>query len=66
MTDKQWECLLSILGGERVSPVLAGFLVDGPWVCGVNNRHLMDYFTDTQAWLRANLKAVQRSIGCWI
>ena len=60
MTDKQWECLLRILDGERLSPIPIGFLVDGPWVCGVNNLRLMDYFTDTQAWLRANLEAVRQ------
>jgi uroporphyrinogen decarboxylase len=60
MTDKQWDRLLSILSGERISPVPAGFLVDGPWVCGVNNLDPMDYFTDTEAWLRANVNAVQR------
>ena len=60
MTDTQWECLLSILGGERLSPVPTGFLVDGPWVCGANSLRLMDYFTDTQAWLRANLNAIER------
>ncbi len=60
MTDSQWECLLRILDGGLLSPVPVGFLVDGPWVCGVNNLRLIDYFTDTQTWLRANLEAVER------
>jgi uroporphyrinogen decarboxylase len=60
MTDKQWENLLRILSGQRLSPIPTGFLVDGPWVCGVGHLRLMDYFTDTQAWLRANLDAVER------
>ena len=60
MNDKQWEYLLSILSGERHSPLPIGFLVDGPWLSGINKLRLMDYFTDTQAWLRANLEAVER------
>jgi len=60
MTDKQWENLLRILDGELLCPIPSGFLVDGPWVCGVNNLRLMDYFTDPAVWLRGNLEAVQR------
>ncbi len=59
MTDKQWEDLLRVLDGELLCPMPSGFLVDAPWVCGVNKLRLMDYFTDTQLWLRANLNAVQ-------
>ena len=60
MTDAQWEQLLRILDGELCHPLPVGFLVDGPWVCGINDLTLMEYFTDTQAWLRANLAAVAR------
>ena len=60
MTDQQWELLLRVLDGERISPVPIGFLVDAPWMCGVNNLRLMDYFADTPLWLRANLEAVER------
>ncbi|NLY02549.1 MAG: uroporphyrinogen decarboxylase [Rhodopirellula sp.] len=60
MTDNQWESLLRILDGERLDPPPAGFLVDGPWVSAMSGIGLMDYFTDTQAWLRANLEAVRR------
>jgi uroporphyrinogen decarboxylase len=60
MTDEQWDNLLQILDGRLLSPTPTGFLVDGPWVCGVNNIQLMDYFTDVQLWLRANLNAVSR------
>lgn len=60
MTDKQWERLLSILHGESLSPAPVGFLVDAPWVCGLNKLRLMEYFTDSRVWLRANLEAVER------
>lgn len=60
MTDEQWDLLLRILDGDQISPTPTGFLVDGPWLCGINNLRLMDYFTDTPLWLRANLDAVER------
>ncbi len=60
MTDRQWEILLRILDGQRLQPVPVGFLVDGPWVAGINNVHLMDYLTDNRVWLEANLEACRR------
>ena len=60
MTDRQWEILLQILDGQRLQPVPVGFLVDGPWVAGINDVPLMDYLTDNQLWLEANLTACRR------
>jgi uroporphyrinogen decarboxylase len=60
MTDQQWDNLLKIIGGELLDPLPVGFLVDGPWVTGINNIGLMDYFTDNRVWLDANLEAMQR------
>ena len=60
MTDPQWQRLLQVLDGQAVTPAPIGFLVDGPWICGVNQIRLMDYFVDTELWLRANLEAVAR------
>jgi uroporphyrinogen decarboxylase len=60
MTDGQWEDLLRIIGGEVLDPLPVGFLVDGPWIAGINGIGLMDYFTDNRLWLEANLAAVER------
>jgi len=60
MTDGQWEALLRIIDGQLLEPLPVGFLVDGPWITGINNIGLMDYFTDNRLWLEANLQAVQR------
>jgi uroporphyrinogen decarboxylase len=60
MTDQQWDSLLKIVGGDLLDPLPAGFLVDGPWVTGVNHVGLMDYFTDNRVWLDANLEAMRR------
>ncbi|MBL7041013.1 MAG: uroporphyrinogen decarboxylase [Pirellulaceae bacterium] len=60
MTDGQWEDLLRIIDGELLEPLPVGFLVDAPWVTGINNIGQMDYFTDNRLWLDANLEAVRR------
>ena len=60
MTDQQWEDLQRIIHGELLAPLPVGFLVDGPWVASVAGAALMDYFTDEQVWLTANLEAVGR------
>jgi uroporphyrinogen decarboxylase len=60
MTDQQWESLLRILDGERLHPLPVGFLVDGPWVAGMAQASLMDYFSDRPTWLSANLEANRR------
>ncbi|NOX55335.1 MAG: uroporphyrinogen decarboxylase [Planctomycetes bacterium] len=60
MTDPQWELLLRIINGERLERPAVGFLVDGPWVAGINGIDLMDYFTDGRLWLEANLTAVRQ------
>jgi len=63
VTDQQWAILLDVLAGQRVDPPAVGFLVDGPWVAGVNGVRLMDYFTDNAVWLQANLQANSRFPG---
>jgi uroporphyrinogen decarboxylase len=60
MTDKQWENLLKIIDGELLDPLPVGFLVDGPWMSAGVGAPLMDYFTDGQLWLKANLQAQER------
>jgi uroporphyrinogen decarboxylase len=60
MTKTQWETLLKIIDGEVLDPLPVGFLVDGPWVAGINEHALMDYFTSSRIWLEANLEAVRR------
>jgi len=60
MNDRQWVELLQILDGQVRDPLPCGFLVDGPWVTGLNGIDLMDYFVDQQVWLEANLAAAAR------
>ncbi len=60
MTDAQWELLLRVVGGERVEPGPVGLIVDSPWLAGWYGVSLLDYFTDDEAWLGANFRAVER------
>jgi uroporphyrinogen-III decarboxylase len=58
MTDKQWQILLAIINGEEVSPAPAGFIIDCPWLPNWYGTKILDYFTNDEIWLKANLKAL--------
>ncbi len=65
MTDLQWDDLLAIINRDWKDPLTMGFLVDGPWVSQVIGASLMDYVTDREVWLKANLELVVISAGAW-
>ena len=58
MTDKQWQDLLNIIKGEKLTPLPVGFIVDCPWLPNWYGKSILDYFTSEEIWLNANLKAV--------
>jgi uroporphyrinogen-III decarboxylase len=58
MTDKQWELLQKIIRGEPVSPGPVGFIIDCPWLPNWYGVRIIDYFTNDEIWLKANLKAI--------
>lgn len=58
MTDKQWEMLKRVVNGETVSPLPVGFIVDCPWLPNWYGCSILDYFTNDELWLSANLKAM--------
>ena len=59
MTDKQWNTLISVINGETQSRVPAGFIVDSPWLPNWYGISLLDYFTNDDCWLKANLAAIE-------
>jgi uroporphyrinogen-III decarboxylase len=59
MTDDQWRDLLKIIKGEQVNGRQAGFIIDSPWLPNWAGISLLDYFSNDESWLRANLKAVR-------
>ena len=57
MTDKQWENLKKTISGEILDPIPAGFIIDCPWLPNWYGINIIDYFSNDDFWLKANLKA---------
>jgi len=58
MTDQHWETLLKVLKGETINPLPVGFIIDCPWLPNWYGIKILDYFSNDDLWLQANLKAV--------
>ena len=59
MTDKQWENLKKVINGETLDPMPAGFIIDCPWLPNWYGIKIIDYFSNDELWLKANLKAME-------
>jgi len=59
MTDRQWHDLKAIVKGETLSPLPMGFIIDSPWLPNWYEISILDYFSNDQLWLEANLKAIE-------
>lgn len=58
MTDHQWEMLQRIVKGEVLNPLPVGFIIDSPWLPNWYGIRILDYFSNDELWLNANLKAI--------
>lgn len=58
MNDQQWEVLQKVLRGEVINPLPVGFIIDCPWLPNWYGINILDYFTNDDLWLDANLKAI--------
>ncbi len=58
MTDQQWEILQQIVKGERRTPLPVGFIIDSPWLPNWYGIRILDYFSNDELWLNANLTAI--------
>ena len=58
MTRQQWELLKKIIAGEKVEPLPVGFVIDSPWLPNWYGCTILDYFTNDELWLEANLKVL--------
>ncbi len=58
MTDKQWNDLKQIINGEILDPSPVGFIIDSPWLPNWYGISILDYFSNDELWLKANLKAM--------
>ena len=59
MTDKQWNTLVEIVNGKEIKPLPIGFIIDCPWLPNWYGISILDYFTNDDLWLKANLKAIE-------
>ncbi len=59
MTNQQWNNLVKIANGERVEGHPIGLIIDCPWLPKWYGISILDYFTNDDLWLKANLKAIE-------
>ncbi len=59
MTDQQWNLLRRTIAGETASPLPIGFIIDSPWLPNWHGIRILDYFSNDELWLEANLKALR-------
>lgn len=59
MTDKQWNELKAVIQGETLPKRPIGFIIDCPWLPNWYGITILDYFTNDELWLKANLKAIE-------
>ena len=57
MTNQQWIKLLALINNEQTTSVPSGFIIDSPWLPNWYGISILDYFTNDELWLKANLKA---------
>lgn len=59
MSDQQWDILKRVINGEKFDPLPIGFIIDCPWLPNWYGVRIIDYFSNDQLWLDANLKAIK-------
>jgi uroporphyrinogen decarboxylase len=59
MTDEQWNLLLRTVRGEVSTLLPVGFIIDSPWLPGWYGASILDYLSNDEIWLSANLKAIR-------
>jgi uroporphyrinogen decarboxylase len=58
MNDQHWNLLLRVIRGESLKELPVGFIIDCPWLPNWYGINIIDYFTNDDLWLQANLKAI--------
>ncbi len=59
MTDKQWAIVHAIVNNQKTAQPATGFIIDCPWLPQWYGISILDYFTNDELWLKANLKAIE-------
>jgi uroporphyrinogen decarboxylase len=63
MNAQQWETLVAAVRGEALHPPPTGFIIDSPWLPGWAGLTILDYYTDDDAFMSANLAAIKAFPG---
>ena len=58
MNEKQWNDLIAVINGEKLSTIPVGFIIDSPWLPHWFGVNIIDYFSNDDIWFQANLKAI--------
>lgn len=58
MTDQHWDILQRVIKGDIIDPLPTAFIIDSPWLPNWYGINIVDYFSNDQLWLEANLKAI--------
>ena len=58
MTDSQWQLLKNVIQGEKLPTLPMGFVIDCPWLPNWYGVNILNYFSNDEIWLRANLQAI--------
>ena len=58
MNEQQWQTLLDVINGKIIDPMPAGFVIDSPWLPNWYGINILDYYSNDELWLDANLKAI--------
>lgn len=64
MTDAQWQTLLAVIRGEKVTSLPVAFIIDSPWLPKWAGMSILDYYTSEERWLDANLRAIGEFPEC--
>ena len=58
MTDAQWNKLVAVIKGNTQPDLPVGFIIDSPWLPNWYGISLLDYFSNDELWLKANLSVI--------
>ncbi|HSB81138.1 MAG TPA: uroporphyrinogen decarboxylase family protein [Candidatus Methylomirabilis sp.] len=64
MLDAEWQTLLAVIRGEKLTPLPVAFIIDSPWLPGWSGMTILDYYTSEGRWIEANLRAIQEFPEC--
>jgi uroporphyrinogen decarboxylase len=56
---EQWKAFKAVAKGGGYGETLVAAIVDSPWIPGYAGISHLEYFTNPEAWFRANLKVMQ-------